>query len=29
MSLRSAGGHSIGQDDVTALARWITGLQDQ
>jgi phospholipase/carboxylesterase len=27
MSLRSAGGHSIGQDDVTALARWITDLQ--
>jgi phospholipase/carboxylesterase len=29
MSVRAAGGHSIGQDDVTALARWITGLQDQ
>ncbi|MFF1385260.1 alpha/beta hydrolase [Arthrobacter sp. NPDC058288] len=25
-SLRSAGGHSIGQNDVTALARWITDL---
>lgn len=29
MSLRSAGGHSIGQDDVAALTRWITDLQDQ
>jgi phospholipase/carboxylesterase len=29
MSRRSAGGHSIGQEDVTALARWITDLQDQ
>jgi len=27
-SVRSAGGHSIGQDDVTALARWITDLQE-
>lgn len=29
MSVRSAGGHSIGQGDVTALARWITDLQDE
>ncbi|WP_235347322.1 serine esterase [Arthrobacter sp. SPG23] len=28
MSLRSACGHSIGQEDVTALAHWITDLQD-
>lgn len=27
ISIRSAGGHSIGQDDATALARWITDLQ--
>ncbi|MCO4239385.1 serine esterase [Pseudarthrobacter sp. MDT3-28] len=26
-AIRSAGGHSIGQDDATALAHWITDLQ--
>lgn len=28
VGVRSAGGHSIGQDDVTALARWITDVQE-
>ena len=27
-AVRSPGGHSIGHDDVTALARWITELQE-
>ncbi|KRE63816.1 serine esterase [Arthrobacter sp. Soil736] len=28
VGVRSAGGHSISQDDVTALARWITDVQE-